>query len=111
MPALSASDAPLFDAASRFLGRWNTPLIIFFEAVAAATMTIAGGREPNAHRRKPDEPAEILGERDGHRGDAGRSGEEVLPAEQGGDGGPVHLSKVNEHATESPGMLAAKLGQ
>jgi hypothetical protein len=57
----------------------------------------AGGREPNAHRRKPDEPAEILDEHDGHRGDAGRS-DEVLPAEQEGDGGSVHLSKIDEHA-------------
>ena len=41
MPAVGASDAPLVDADSRLLRRWNTPLIIFFEAVAAATMTIA----------------------------------------------------------------------
>jgi len=85
VPALGASDAPLFDAASRLLGRWNTPLIIFFEAVAAATMTIApatANLTPIAE--SPDEPAEIHGERDGHRGDAGRSDE----PNRKGKGGP-----------------------
>ena len=43
-------------------------------------MTIAPAAvEPNADRGKPDEPADKLGEHDGHRGDSGRSDEEVLP--------------------------------
>lgn len=36
---LSASQAPLFDAGSRFLGRWNTP-VVSFAAVAAIGTTI-----------------------------------------------------------------------
>jgi hypothetical protein len=103
VPAVGASDAPLVDADSRFLGRWNTPLIIFFEAVAAATMTIApaaANLTPTAER--PDEPAEIHGERDGHRGDAGRSD---APNRKGK--GSFHLSKVDEHATGLPGMPTA----
>ena len=37
--ALGASDAPLFDAGERFLGRWNMPLIIF-AAVASISTSI-----------------------------------------------------------------------
>jgi basic amino acid/polyamine antiporter, APA family len=35
--ALGASDAPLFDAGERFLGRWNSPLIIFAAVAAIGT--------------------------------------------------------------------------
>jgi len=35
--ALGASDAPLFDAGAKFLGRWNTPLIIIAAAAAIST--------------------------------------------------------------------------
>jgi len=35
--ALGASDAPLFDAGSRFLGQWNTPLIIFAAVASIGT--------------------------------------------------------------------------
>lgn len=34
---LGASDAPLFDAGERFLGRWNTPLIIFAALASIST--------------------------------------------------------------------------
>ena len=34
---LGGSDAPLFDAGSRFLGRWNTPLIIFAAVASIGT--------------------------------------------------------------------------
>ena len=36
-PALGASTAPLLDAGSKFLGRWNTPLIIIAAAAAIST--------------------------------------------------------------------------
>jgi APA family basic amino acid/polyamine antiporter len=38
-PALGTSDAPLFDAGARFLGRWNKPLIII-GAVASISTSI-----------------------------------------------------------------------
>ena len=34
---LGASDAPLFDAGARFLGRWNSPLIIFAAVASIGT--------------------------------------------------------------------------
>ena len=34
---LGASDAPLFDAGTRFLGRWNSPLIIFAAVASIGT--------------------------------------------------------------------------
>ena len=36
-PALGASTAPLLDAGAKFLGRWNTPLIIIAAAAAIST--------------------------------------------------------------------------
>lgn len=36
-PALGTSDAPLFDTGARFLGRWNTPLIISGAVAAIGT--------------------------------------------------------------------------
>ena len=36
-PALGASTAPLFDAGEKFLGRWNSPLIIFAAVASIGT--------------------------------------------------------------------------